>query len=103
MKLNRFNLPACRFESIQTAVGLGLTLLQSVCICILDLHHRTGMLVRQNTMPIKRVTLKDVAQAAGVATGTVSMVLNDNPLVADATKARVRAVINEVGYVYDRA
>ena len=47
--------------------------------------------------------MKDVAQAAGVATGTVSMVLNNNPLVAEATKARVRAVLDEVGYVYDRA
>ncbi|MFT3718054.1 LacI family DNA-binding transcriptional regulator [Pseudorhodoferax sp.] len=54
-------------------------------------------------MSTKRVTLKDVAQAAGVATGTVSMVLNNSPLVAEATKAKVRAVLKEVGYVYDRA
>ncbi len=54
-------------------------------------------------MAEKRITLKDVAQAAGVATGTVSMVLNDSPLVADTTKARVQAVIQELGYVYDRA
>jgi LacI family transcriptional regulator len=54
-------------------------------------------------MSTKRITLKDVAQAAGVATGTVSMVLNNSPLVADATKARVRAVLEEIGYVYDRA
>jgi LacI family transcriptional regulator len=54
-------------------------------------------------MADKKISLKDVAQAAGVATGTVSMVLNDNPLVADSTKARVQAVIREMGYVYDRA
>jgi LacI family transcriptional regulator len=54
-------------------------------------------------MPEKRITLKDVAQAAGVATGTVSMVLNDSPLVAESTKARVQAVMRDLGYVYDRA
>jgi len=55
------------------------------------------------SMADKRITLKDVAQAAGVATGTVSMVLNDSPLVAESTKARVQAVMKELGYVYDRA
>ena len=50
----------------------------------------------------KRITLKDVAQAAGVATGTVSMVLNDNPLVAATTKERVQNVIRDLGYIYDR-
>jgi len=47
--------------------------------------------------------MKDVARAAGVATGTVSMVLNGSPLVADATRAHVQRVIRELGYVYDRA
>jgi LacI family transcriptional regulator len=50
----------------------------------------------------RRVTLRDIAGAAGVATGTVSMVLNQSPLVASATRARVLAVIRELGYVYDR-
>ncbi|HSW16469.1 MAG TPA: LacI family DNA-binding transcriptional regulator [Ramlibacter sp.] len=54
-------------------------------------------------MAEKRITLKDVAQAAGVATGTVSMVLNDSPLVAERTKARVQAVMKELGYIYDHA
>ena len=54
-------------------------------------------------MPEKRVTLKEVAQAAGVSTGTVSMVLNDSSLVAEATKSRVQSVMQELGYVYDRA
>lgn len=51
----------------------------------------------------KRITLKDVAREAGVATGTVSMVLNDSPLVADTTRAHVREVMQKLGYVYDRA
>ena len=52
--------------------------------------------------PRKRVTLRDIAQRAGVATGTVSMVLNSSPLVADATRTRVQRVITQLGYVYDR-
>lgn len=51
----------------------------------------------------RRVTLKDVAREAGVATGTVSMVLNDSPLIADATKARVQQVMRDLGYIYHRA
>src|SRR3546814_764336 len=54
-------------------------------------------------MKEKRITLKDVARVAGLSTGTVSMVLNDSPLIAAATKARVQAAIQKLGYVYDRA
>jgi len=50
----------------------------------------------------KRVTLKEIATRAGVATGTVSMVLNHSPLVAGTTREHVRRVIAELGYVYDR-
>jgi len=35
--------------------------------------------------------MKDVARAAGVVTGTVLMVLNDDPLVADAAFWKTRA------------
>ena len=52
--------------------------------------------------PAKRITLKDIAREAGVATGTVSMVLNDSPRVADATRSHVQHVIRDLGYVYDR-
>lgn len=40
-----------------------------------------------------RVTIKDVATAAGVSTATVSNVINDTGKVGRATKERVRAVI----------
>ena len=40
--------------------------------------------------PAKRVTLKDIAREAGVATGTVSMVLNDSPRVANTTRSHVQ-------------
>lgn len=52
--------------------------------------------------PAKRITLKDIARQAGVATGTVSMVLNHSPRVADATRSHVQHVIRDLGYVYDR-
>jgi LacI family transcriptional regulator, galactose operon repressor len=39
-----------------------------------------------------------VAERAGVGIGTVSRVLNDSPGVAHATRVRVRAVMDELGY-----
>jgi DNA-binding LacI/PurR family transcriptional regulator len=43
-------------------------------------------------------TIQDVARAAGVGVGTVSRVLNESPLVSDATRARVQEVIDDLGY-----
>jgi len=43
-------------------------------------------------------TIQDVARRAGVGVGTVSRVLNDSPLVSDATRAKVQQVIDELGY-----
>ena len=45
-----------------------------------------------------RVTIRDVAQQAGVSVATVSKVLNDRYGVAAATVDRVRQVIDELGY-----
>jgi LacI family transcriptional regulator len=50
-----------------------------------------------------RVTLMDVAQHCGVSRATVSLVLNDSPLVAAKTRDRVRQAMTELGYVYNRA
>ena len=50
-----------------------------------------------------RVTLSDVAADAGVSTATASLVLNDSPLIAQATKERVRESFSRLNYVYDRA
>ena len=44
------------------------------------------------------VTIRDVAKEAGVGLGTVSRVLNDSPLVSDATRQHVLAVIEELNY-----
>lgn len=45
------------------------------------------------------VSMKDVAQAAGVSLGTVSNVLNRPEIVAEATRTRVQKVIKELGFV----
>jgi DNA-binding LacI/PurR family transcriptional regulator len=50
-----------------------------------------------------RVTLMDVAKHCGVSRATVSLVLNDSPLVAAKTRDRVRQAMTELGYVYNRA
>ncbi|MER5519789.1 LacI family DNA-binding transcriptional regulator [Streptomyces sp. NPDC002763] len=45
-----------------------------------------------------RVSLRDVAERAGVSIKTVSNVVNNYPHVTPATRARVQAVIDELGY-----
>lgn len=46
----------------------------------------------------KRVTIKEVAQAAGVSTQTVSRVLNDRPDVSEDTREKIRGIIADLGY-----
>lgn len=48
--------------------------------------------------PLRAVTLRDVAERAGVSLKTVSNVVNGYEFVADATRARVQAVIDDLGY-----
>lgn len=45
------------------------------------------------------VTMKDVAREAGVSIKTVSNVVNDYRFVAEATRAKVKAAIDRLGYV----
>lgn len=51
----------------------------------------------------RRPTIIDVARRAGVSKSTVSLVLQHSPLVKDATRDHVRAAMNDMGYVYNRA
>jgi DNA-binding LacI/PurR family transcriptional regulator len=46
----------------------------------------------------QKVTIKDVAEAAGVSTQTVSRVINFRPDVSPETKERVQKIIEELGY-----
>jgi len=46
----------------------------------------------------RRATIKEVAQAAGVSTMTVSRVINQRPDVSPETRQQVLAVIQQLGY-----
>ncbi|MBC7877013.1 MAG: LacI family DNA-binding transcriptional regulator [Anaerolineales bacterium] len=46
----------------------------------------------------KRITIKDVAQTAGVSTQTVSRVMNKFSYVSDETRQRVEKVVEQLGY-----
>ena len=43
-------------------------------------------------------TIKDIASAAGVSLATVSRVINNGPKVGDATRERVKKIMDEMGY-----
>ena len=46
-----------------------------------------------------RVTIKDIAEMAGVSTATVSMVINaKDGKISETTRERVMKVVNELGY-----
>ncbi len=46
----------------------------------------------------KRITIKEIAEAAGVSTQTVSRVLNNRPDVSSETFRRVQQIIKETGF-----
>src|SRR5215207_6316272 len=47
---------------------------------------------------IQRITMADVAREAGVSLMTVSRVLNDQDGISDATRQRIQAVVERLGY-----
>jgi LacI family transcriptional regulator len=51
----------------------------------------------------RKITLNDIAAAAGVSRATVSLVLRNSPLVHADTRARIEQQIDRLGYVYNRA
>ncbi|MDA3625718.1 LacI family DNA-binding transcriptional regulator [Saccharopolyspora oryzae] len=48
------------------------------------------------------MTLRDVAEKAGVSRATASLVLRGTGRVSDATRERVEKAMSDLGYVYDR-
>ena len=46
----------------------------------------------------KKLTIRDIASMAEVSRSTVSLAINNSPLVNAKTKARVLKIIEEVGY-----
>jgi LacI family transcriptional regulator len=51
----------------------------------------------------KRPTIVDVARRAGVSKSTVSLVLQNSPLVRDSTRDEVVKAMNALNYVYNRS
>ena len=49
-----------------------------------------------------KVTIIDIANAADVSKSTVSLVLQNSPLVNELTRVKVNAAIRDLGYVYNR-
>ena len=45
-----------------------------------------------------RITIHDLARAAGVSVSTVSKALNDNGRMADATRERIKRIAREIGF-----
>ncbi len=54
--------------------------------------------IAQTEVEIMPVSLKDVAEKAGVSVATASRALADHPRISEATKGRVRRVAQELGY-----
>ncbi|MBO6718838.1 MAG: LacI family DNA-binding transcriptional regulator [Rhizobiaceae bacterium] len=50
----------------------------------------------------QKIKLSTIAEGLGVSTATVSLALRDSPLVADATRERIKAHAREIGYIYNR-
>jgi LacI family transcriptional regulator len=52
---------------------------------------------------MKRLTLEEIAELAGVSRATVSRVVNDHPNVREEVRQRVQAVIEQTGYQPNQA
>ncbi len=50
----------------------------------------------------RKPTINDVADLAGVSAKTVSRVINESPLLNDATRDVIQALIDEIGYRPDQ-
>jgi LacI family transcriptional regulator len=55
------------------------------------------------SQPTRRPTIVDVARHAGVSKSTVSLVLQNSPLVKAATREAVTRAMDALDYVYNRA
>jgi LacI family transcriptional regulator len=60
-----------------------------------------GVLKPAGIKPGRNATINDIARLASVSKKTVSRVINQSPLVQEATRARIQAVIDKFGYVPD--
>lgn len=56
----------------------------------------------ESVAPGRRPTLTDLAAAAGVSVALASIVMRDAPGASEATRARVKAIAEELGYRPDQ-
>ncbi|MDZ4158543.1 MAG: LacI family DNA-binding transcriptional regulator, partial [Anaerolineaceae bacterium] len=49
----------------------------------------------------KRISIKDIARAAGVSYSTVSRALNNSTLISEPVRLRIQELARELGYVPD--
>ncbi len=60
------------------------------------------MSISEGARPTGRITLSDIAQAAGVSRATVSLVLRNSPTIPERTRQHVLQHAEALGYVYNR-
>src|SRR3954451_23766939 len=59
---------------------------------------RAGIVRRKEGVRVKRPTIADIARRAGVSKGAVSYALNGQPGVSEATRQRIVAIAQEIGF-----
>lgn len=64
-------------------------------------RRKTGQAAAEGPHPTRRVTIREVAEAAGVSRSTASRALTGNGYVATLVRERVREVARGLGYVPD--
>jgi DNA-binding LacI/PurR family transcriptional regulator len=63
-----------------------------------EVYARNSDMLRRKSRQKKKVTLRDVAEYAGVSPKTVSNVVNNWPYITDQTRQKVQQAIDELGY-----
>ena len=61
-------------------------------------HKAAGRKWKDENKDGRNPTINDVAELAGVSKKTVSRVINDSPLVNDATRKGIKSLIEDIGY-----
>lgn len=61
-------------------------------------YKAAGRKWKENNLDGRKPTINDVAELAGVSKKTVSRVINDSPLVNDATRVGIQSLIEDIGY-----
>lgn len=49
----------------------------------------------------KKITIQDIARIAGVSKSTVSRSLNDNPMIAESTRKKIKKIAEDLRFTYN--